>query len=229
MSLLTNAKSSIIMGLEDYSSSRSDRIISCTRNLFAGILLLFKHKLNILSPSNSKEALVKEKVIPKIGSNGQVKWVGNGKKTVNVPQIRKRFDSLGISVNWERVDNIRRFRNNVEHYYTGLSKDAMRDLISNSFLIIRDFVSQHLDLDPKIFLGEQVSTPENPVNFNFVEVSFESVRDDAERQSLNNIGTNFHLKDEQVDLLISAAGKVLHESPEFQAFLERNNGRNDEH
>jgi NTE family protein len=76
---------------------------------------------------------------------------------------------------------------------------------------------------------EQVSTPENPVNFNFVEVSFESVRDDAERQSLNNIGTNFHLKDEQVDLLISAARKVLHESPEFQAFLERNNGRSDEH
>ena len=76
---------------------------------------------------------------------------------------------------------------------------------------------------------EQVSTPENPVNFNFVEVSFESVRDDAERQSLNNIGTNFHLKDEQVDLLISAARKVLLESPEFQAFLERNNGRSDEH
>ncbi len=76
---------------------------------------------------------------------------------------------------------------------------------------------------------EQVSTPENPVNFNFVEVSFESVRDDAERQSLNHIGTNFHLKDEQVDLLISAARKVLLESPEFQAFLERNNGRSDEH
>jgi NTE family protein len=76
---------------------------------------------------------------------------------------------------------------------------------------------------------EQVSTSENPVNFNFVEVSFESVRDDAERQSLNNIGTNFHLKDEQVDLLISAARKVLLESPEFQAFLERNNGRSDEH
>lgn len=76
---------------------------------------------------------------------------------------------------------------------------------------------------------EQVSTSENPVNFNFVEVSFESVRDDAERQSLNHIGTNFHLKDEQVDLLISAARKVLLESPEFQAFLERNNGRSDEH
>jgi len=75
---------------------------------------------------------------------------------------------------------------------------------------------------------EQVSTPEHPVTLDFVEVSFESVRDDAERQALNNIGTNFHLKDEQVDQLISAARNVLHESPEFQAFLERNSGRSDE-
>jgi len=76
---------------------------------------------------------------------------------------------------------------------------------------------------------EQVSTPEHQVTLDFVEVNFESVRDDAERQSLNNIGTNFHLKDEQVDQLISAARKVLHKSPEFQAFLERNNGRSNEH
>jgi len=74
---------------------------------------------------------------------------------------------------------------------------------------------------------EQVSTSEHPVSFNFVEVSFESVQDDAERRFLNNIGTNFNLNDKQVDALISAARKVLYESPEFQAFLERNNGRGD--
>ena len=154
MSLLTNAKDSIIVGLEDYSSSRPERLISCTRNLFAGILLLFKHKLNILSSADSNEALIKEKVIPKLDTNGQVKWVGHGKKTVNVQQIRERFDTLEISINWERVDSINKFRNNVEHHYTNLSKDAMRDLISNSFLVIRDFLSQHLKVDPKDFLGD---------------------------------------------------------------------------
>ena len=74
---------------------------------------------------------------------------------------------------------------------------------------------------------EQVSTSEHPVSFNFVEVSFESVRDDAERHFLNNIGTNFDLNDEQVDRLISAAGQVLRESREFKEFLERNNGSGD--
>jgi NTE family protein len=74
---------------------------------------------------------------------------------------------------------------------------------------------------------EQVSTSEHPVSFNFIEVSFESVRDDAERHFLNNIGTNFNLNDEQVDRLISAAGQVLRESREFKEFLERNNGSGD--
>jgi len=74
---------------------------------------------------------------------------------------------------------------------------------------------------------EQVSTAEHPVSFNFIEVSFESVKDDAERDFLNNIGTNFDLNDEQVDRLISAAGQVLRESREFHKFLERNNGSGD--
>jgi NTE family protein len=74
---------------------------------------------------------------------------------------------------------------------------------------------------------EQVSTAEHPVSFNFIEVSFEAVKDDAERDFLNNIGTNFDLNDEQVDRLISAAGQALHESREFKEFLECNNGSGD--
>jgi NTE family protein len=69
---------------------------------------------------------------------------------------------------------------------------------------------------------EKISKPERPVTFNFVEVSFDAVRDDAQRRYLNNIGTNFNLNDEQVDRLISNARKVLHGSAEFQAFLDHN-------
>ena len=72
---------------------------------------------------------------------------------------------------------------------------------------------------------KQLSTPQRPVTFDFVEVSFNAVHDKDRRQALNNIGTNFDLKDDQVDLLISAGGEVLRGSPEFQAFLERTRGR----
>lgn len=154
MSLLTNARDSIVMGLEDYMSSDKKRLISCTRNLFAGILLLFKHKLSLLSPKSSEESLIKQRVLPKIDSLGNVIWVGDGRKTVDVQQIKERLASLKISVHWDRVEEINKFRNDIEHYYSRLSKDAMRSVIANSFIIIRDFLFDHLNQDPKVFLGD---------------------------------------------------------------------------
>ena len=75
------------------------------------------------------------------------------------------------------------------------------------------------------FWTNKVSTPQRPVSFDFVEVSFNVVRDEDQRQALNNIGTNFHLDDDEVNLLIEAAGEVLRESSEFQTFLKRTNGQ----
>ena len=72
---------------------------------------------------------------------------------------------------------------------------------------------------------KQASSPQRPVTFDFVEVSFNAVKDDDQRSALNRIGTNFDLEDEEVDLLISAADKVLRGSTEFQDFLKRTGGR----
>jgi NTE family protein len=69
---------------------------------------------------------------------------------------------------------------------------------------------------------EAHSTPQRPVTFHFVDVSFNHVKDDKERDFLNSIGTNFDLSDEQVDHLVSAARKVLRESQDFQSFIKLN-------
>jgi NTE family protein len=66
------------------------------------------------------------------------------------------------------------------------------------------------------------STAERPVTFHFVDVSFDQVNDDSERDFLNGIGTNFDLSDEQVDRLIAAARKLLRDSKGFQAFIKLN-------
>lgn len=153
MSIFDNAIDSINVGLDDYSSSDSGRLISCTRNLFAGILLLFKHRLYLLSPENTNEALLKKRVIPQFDTSGELIWVGEGKNTVDMHQIKERFDSLGINTHWERIKKIQDFRNNIEHYHSSLSRDAIRSLISNSFIVIRDFFTYELDLDPKEYLG----------------------------------------------------------------------------
>jgi len=73
--------------------------------------------------------------------------------------------------------------------------------------------------------AKMASTPEKPVSFHFVEVSFEKTAGDAERNYLNNIGTSFDLTDEEVDHLISAAGDILRRLPEFKDFLDVNSKR----
>ena len=65
----------------------------------------------------------------------------------------------------------------------------------------------------------------DPVLFSFVEVSFGRMKDEAEHDYLNRIGTSFHLKDEEVDRLISAGGQILRESPDFKEFLQTNRMR----
>lgn len=62
MSLFDNAIHSIQTSLNYYW--RNDRLVSSVRNLYAGILLLFKHKLSTLSTPGANAALIKKNVIP---------------------------------------------------------------------------------------------------------------------------------------------------------------------
>ncbi|NOI65196.1 hypothetical protein [Vibrio sp. 99-8-1] len=155
MSILQNAIDSICIGLEDYESKDERRIPSATRNIFAGILLLFKHRLCQLSPEDSDEVLIKQRVLPQIDSKGAIRWIGQGKKTVDVQNIKERFKSLGIVVNWNRLEKINAYRNNIEHYYSSQSPTSVQQLISDSFVIIRDFIAGELNQDPKSLLGEE--------------------------------------------------------------------------
>ena len=81
--ILKNAIDSICMGIEDYKLGIGDyefsaprRLVSCTRNLFAGIMLLFKHKLAKLSPPGSDGLLIKQHIIPILNSKGNIEVEG---------------------------------------------------------------------------------------------------------------------------------------------------------
>jgi hypothetical protein len=153
MNLLQNAIDSITLGVEDYGNPDSRRAVSCTRNIVAGILLLFKHKLSLLSPPGSDEVLIKQQVLPTFDPSVGLQWQGKGKKTVDVLQIQERFDSLDIEVDWQRMKHITNYRNDIEHYFSVLPHDAVRTLITDSFVIIRDFIRNELKQDPRAILG----------------------------------------------------------------------------
>lgn len=152
-SILTNAVQSIQIGVEDFQSTDPRRALSATRNIMAGVLLLFKEKLRLLSPKDSDESLIKQNLIPQYGPNGAVVFKGEGKKTVDVQQIKERFKALGISVDWGTFDKISKIRNNIEHYLVTESPNAIKELVADSFLIIRDFVTVELGKQPVDLLG----------------------------------------------------------------------------
>jgi len=154
--ILKNAVVSIQLGVEDYLSADERRSLSAVRNLTAGLLLLFKEKLRRLSPAESNEALIKKVLRPMIGDDGSLRMQGQGKKTVDVQDIRERFTSLGVAVDFTRVERIIDLRNEIEHYRTGVSANGMRELLAKSFVVIRDFIATELDDVPRDLLGEQV-------------------------------------------------------------------------
>lgn len=95
---------------------------------------------------------------------------------------------------------------------------------------IDHFNFETIELVSNAFEGwaAELSSGDRPVQFEFVEVSFEAVRDADERAALNDIGTNFSLDDEDVDLLIRASRTVLRSSDRFQAALATIDGRSPE-
>lgn len=157
MSMMKNAVESIQIGMEDFHAEDPRRVLSAIRNLYAGILLLFKCKLQELSPEGSEEALLKTQVMPVIDSTtGQVTWVGNGKKTVDVDDITERLKSLGVNrVEWNRLKTLQKIRNDIEHYYSQLPEEQIKEAVANALHLIVQFCDPYLGAEPAEILGQQ--------------------------------------------------------------------------
>jgi hypothetical protein len=158
MSILNNAVLSIQVGLEDFAAGTPGRLLSAVRNLHAGVLLMLKARLQSLCPPGSDDVLLKQRITPRLGATGQVEFVGSGGKTVDAHEIRQRLEALGVKVEWKRIQRLTDERNNIEHYYASVSNDAIRGLVSEVFVIIRDFAALELGQDPKVLLGEDAWT-----------------------------------------------------------------------
>lgn len=94
MSMLENAVASILLGVEDYQPAAQDdaRTLSALRNLTSGLLLLFKVKLQVLSPPDSKESLLKQTVVPGLDADGNhidgnlLSWAAIGQSRASRPR-----------------------------------------------------------------------------------------------------------------------------------------------
>lgn len=157
--IFKNAINAIELGVEDYLMRGTDprRLLSSVRNLFAGILLLFKSKLAKLSEKDGL-SLIKEIIVPEIGADGVLHWVGEGKRTVDLIDIKKRFEHLNIIVDWKSLEELQKYRNNIEHYFDVDKQKAnvVGELIAKNFVVIKDFINDVMCYDPESCFSDKI-------------------------------------------------------------------------
>lgn len=192
MPILNNAISSIQIGIEDYNCIDKDRrrILSSIRNIYSGILLLFKYKLQQISPDDSNDVLIKSKITPQINAKtGLLSWIGTGKKTIDVQEIKNRFKALGISYNEEYLTTLQKIRNDIEHSFTEETESQLKEVITKSFHLIIDFWDKlDLDIQPVELLGNECYR---------IMLNISTIYDEERKKCLDNL-KNFPWKYKQV-------------------------------
>ena len=151
-SLLDNAIQSLQLGIEDYQNNDPRRTLSAVRNFFAGVLLLGKEVLVRQAPNADPIDLLSMRHRPKPDGAGGVKLEGEG-RTVDFETLGQRLGDFGVQVDRAALRELNRLRNDVEHYFTKDSPDAVRALVAKTFPIV-SALFRHARLEPQGLLGE---------------------------------------------------------------------------
>lgn len=147
--LLENAVLSIELGIEDYQTGDERRVLSAIRNLYAGVLLLCKHKLWNESPAGTNGSLIHNDLVPK-KMNGSVQMVPIKpyRNTVDRKAIKERFRGLGIALDWAKLDELAEIRNDCEHMYMDASPETAKEALSSAMPLIEQLLVDHLGENP---------------------------------------------------------------------------------
>lgn len=163
--LKENAITSIRLGIEDFQITQKEdgdkaRALSSIRNLFSGVLLLFKYKIASLvdNPEDAEKLIFNPPPIePKPDGDGGFSWQPNGNfksTTINVGMIKNRFDSFGVEVDWKSIYRIQDCRNDLEHLHPENTLGEVAEFVSDLFPILKDFIERELDSKPHELLGD---------------------------------------------------------------------------
>lgn len=144
--LIENAKGSIRIGIEDYfmAKERHDRdkkfrMISALRNIYAGVLIMFKERLLRLS---TDRCLIFKETDEKSNEMWQnEKKLNRDAKTVNVNDIKKLFKEFHVDYEEKYLNQLNQARNELEHFSADVSDDYLEELLVKAHHIILDFIN----------------------------------------------------------------------------------------
>ncbi|KJH63584.1 hypothetical protein UF13_03010 [Pantoea agglomerans] len=166
--LFDNAIISIQLGVEDFQSStrplndggNPNRALSSVRNLFSGMLLLFKYKIaaSVSQPSDAYTLIFNPPAIqPEPDGNGGIRWIPDGKfknTTIDVQAIIQRFEKFGIDVDWQAIKKLQDCRNHLEHLHAKHTLGEVSGFVADLFPVLDNFITNALQQAPSDVLGE---------------------------------------------------------------------------
>ena len=160
LGLRENACSAIELGVADYKSGSVDnrRYITAVRNLFCGLLLLYKAHLALITKAQGC-FIIKAKTDWELKDGVFVlKPFSDGDKTLDVAGIREAFARLGIKIDNHTLNRVNRYRNQAEHLYDegGDNSSAVMPHVVDLIKLARDFITETMEMPPERLLSKEV-------------------------------------------------------------------------
>lgn len=151
--LFRNAIQSIQLGIEDYQVKDQKRSVSAVRNFYAGVLLLAKEALVRQVPDADPTDILGVRYEPVPDGGGGISFTSSSKQTIDFNTIGRRFKQFRVPIDHSALNDLNRIRNDVEHYYTEQSHEAVREAIAKAFPVVSDLFHQ-IDELPYEILGD---------------------------------------------------------------------------
>ncbi len=149
--LLRAGIDAIQVGLEDFEQESVARKTAAIRNLYAGVLLLCKHHLVELAPSDAPLLLIAANTKFE-RQDDEVRTVAVGKTTIGAKDIMQRFEDLGVDLDLTHLRTLQRLRNEIEHYFSKARDEDFESAFVEVQLLVADLLSR---IDPEIDLGRK--------------------------------------------------------------------------
>ena len=110
----------------------------------------------------------------------------------------------------------------IDHYSSD-TVETLKDTIARwqAMRRVRESAAFAGNQDPAV--AQALRTPD--IDLYAIDVSFDALKDPAERDYLNDLPTSFVLPPEAVDRLRADAATIIHESPDFKRLLKDVGGR----
>jgi hypothetical protein len=151
--LLKNALDSIVLGIEDYRANDPKRALSAVRNFYAGALLLAKEVLARAAPDADPDEVIGARYKPVSDGQGGVVYEQAGQSTIDFSQLAERFKDFDLTIDQAALKYLSRIRNDIEHRYSTLPHEMVREAIGKAFPVVFDLFRTAGE-DPRELLGD---------------------------------------------------------------------------